>query len=80
MALRAHQVSRRHQPLDVLDRLMRRFQVISNFARIAPVRVDRKARVCVRQSFYSVPARFAGRQLSARIGGSRIEVTDGRTA
>lgn len=45
-------------------------------ARIVPVRVDRKARVCVRQSFYSVPARFAGRQLTARIGGTRIEVTD----
>lgn len=46
-------------------------------ARITPVRVDRKARVCVRQSFYSVPARYAGRQLSARIGGTRIEVADG---
>jgi transposase len=48
-------------------------------ARIVPVRVDRKARVCVRQSFYSVPARYAGRQLTARIGGTRIEVTDGGT-
>lgn len=45
-------------------------------ARVVPVRVDRKARVCVRQSFYSVPARFAGRRLPARIGGTRIEVTD----
>jgi hypothetical protein len=45
-------------------------------ARIVPVRVDRKARVCVRQSFYSVPARYAGRRLPARIGGTRIEVTD----
>jgi lambda repressor-like predicted transcriptional regulator len=45
-------------------------------ARVVPVRVDTKARVCVRQSFYSVPARFAGRRLSARIGGTRIEVTD----
>ena len=48
-------------------------------ARIVPVRVDRKARVCIRQSFYSVPARFAGRQLTARIGGTRIEVADGGT-
>jgi transposase len=48
-------------------------------ARIVPVRVDRKARVCVRQSFYSVPARYAGRQLTARIGGTRIEVADGGT-
>jgi transposase len=45
-------------------------------ARIVPVRVDAKARVCVRQSFYSVPARYAGRTLTARIGGTRIEVTD----
>jgi len=45
-----------------------------DFARVTPVRVDRKARVCVRQSFYSVPARYAGRQLTARIGGTRIEV------
>ena len=45
-------------------------------ARVVSVRVDAKARVCVRQSFYSVPARFAGRTLSARIGGTRIEVTD----
>ncbi len=45
-----------------------------DFPRVVPVRVDRKARVCVRQSFYSVPARFAGRELTARIGGTRIEV------
>jgi len=50
-----------------------------DFARITPVRVDRKARVCVRQCFYSVPARFAGRQLQARIGGTRIEVAEGGT-
>ena len=50
-----------------------------DFARITPVRVDRKARVCVRQCFYSVPARYAGWQLSARIGGTRIEVADGGT-
>ena len=43
-------------------------------ARVAPVKVDAKARVCVRQCFYSVPARYAGRQLTARIGGTRIEV------
>lgn len=45
-------------------------------ARVVPVRVDAQARVCVRQSFYSVPARFAGRRLIARIGGTRIEVVD----
>lgn len=47
-----------------------------DFARVTTVRVDRQARVCVRQSFYSVPARYAGRQLSARIGGTAIEVLD----
>ena len=50
-----------------------------DFARVVPVRVDRKARVCVRQSFYSVPARFAGRTLTARIGGTRVEVAEGGT-
>ncbi len=45
-------------------------------ARVVSVRVDAKARVCVRQSFYSVPARYAGRRLTARIGGTTIEVTD----
>jgi transposase len=45
-------------------------------ARVVSVRVDAKARVCVRQSFYSVPARYAGRRLVARIGGTTIEVTD----
>jgi transposase len=48
-------------------------------ARIERVRVDRKARVCVRQSFYSVPARYAGRELMARISGTRIEVTEAGT-
>lgn len=47
-----------------------------DFARVVPVKVDARSRVCVRQCFYSVPARFAGRQLTARIGGTAIEVTD----
>lgn len=50
-----------------------------DFARVTPLKVDAKARVCVRQSFYSVPARYAGRTLTARIGGTAIEVTDGGT-
>ena len=50
-----------------------------DFARLTSVRVDTKARVCVRQSFYSVPARYAGRSLHARIGGTRIELLDGGT-
>ncbi len=41
--------------------------------------VDRKARVCVRQRWYSVPARFAGREVRVRLGARRLEVVaDGR--
>lgn len=39
-------------------------------------RVDAKARVCVRQSYYSVPARFAGRRLEVRLGASGIRVLE----
>ena len=39
-------------------------------------RVDAKARVCVRQSYYSVPARFVGRRLEVRLGATRILVLD----
>lgn len=47
-------------------------------ARYLPaVRVDTKARVCVRQCHYSVPARLAGRTLSARLGATFVEIKDG---
>ncbi|HAM01232.1 MAG TPA: IS21 family transposase, partial [Acidimicrobiaceae bacterium] len=47
-------------------------------ARYLPaVRVDTKARVCVRQCHYSVPARLAGRTLSARLGATFVEVLEG---
>jgi transposase len=39
-------------------------------------RVDAKARVCVRQSYYSVPARFAGRRLEVRLGATRVLVLE----
>jgi transposase len=42
------------------------------------VRVDTKARVCVRQCYYSVPARLCGRVLSARLGAAFVELLDGR--
>ena len=32
-------------------------------ARLLTARVDSRARVCVRQNYYSVPARYAGRRL-----------------
>jgi len=42
-------------------------------------RVDAKARICVRQSYYSVPARLAGRRVEARLGASTVVVrADGR--
>lgn len=47
-------------------------------ARYLPaVRVDTKARVCIRQCHYSVPARLAGRTLSARLGATFVEIKDG---
>lgn len=42
-------------------------------------RVDAKARICVRQSYYSVPARLAGRRVETRLGAATITVrADGR--
>jgi hypothetical protein len=46
-------------------------------ARLLRPRVDTKARVCVRQSFYSVPARYAGRRLTVRLGATTVEALDG---
>lgn len=40
-------------------------------------RVDSKSRVCVRQCFYSVPARYVGRRIEVRLGASVIEALDG---
>lgn len=42
-------------------------------------RVDAKARICVRQSHYSVPARYAGRRLQVRLGATTITaIADGK--
>lgn len=41
------------------------------------VKVDTKARVCVRQCRYSVPARLACRELTARLGATTVEVFEG---
>jgi transposase len=42
-------------------------------------RVDAKARICVRQSYYSVPARLAGRRITARLGATTVTaVVDGK--
>jgi hypothetical protein len=42
-------------------------------------RVDARARICVRQSYYSVPARYAGRRVEVRLGATRLTVYDGAT-
>jgi transposase len=46
-------------------------------ARLLQARVDARARVCVRQNYYSVPARFAGRRLPVRLSATAVEVLDG---
>jgi transposase len=42
-------------------------------------RVDTKSRICVRQSFYSVPVRFAGRRIDVQLGADRVSALDGAT-
>lgn len=39
-------------------------------------RVDAKARVCVRQSYYSVPARYTARRLEVRLGATQVTAVD----
>lgn len=43
-------------------------------ARYLRARVDTKARICVRQSLYSVPVRLAGRRLQVRLHATHVEV------
>ena len=46
-------------------------------ARLLQARADGRARVCVRQNYYSVPARYAGRRLPVRLPATAVEVLDG---
>lgn len=39
-------------------------------------RVDQKSRVCVRQCFYSVPARFVGRRIDVYLGAEHVEARE----
>ena len=48
-------------------------------ARLLEARVDARARVCVRQCYYSVPTRFAGRRLPVRLSATLVEILDGAT-
>jgi hypothetical protein len=44
--------------------------------RLLSAKVDAKARVCVLQSWYSVPARLARRRVQVRLGAQQLEVLD----
>ncbi|MHB1490844.1 MAG: IS21 family transposase [Cellulomonas sp.] len=46
-------------------------------ARLLQARVDNRARVCVRQCYYSVPVRYAGRRLAVRLTAGTVQVLDG---
>jgi transposase len=46
-------------------------------ARLLTARVDSRARICVRQNYYSVPARYAGRRLAVRLSARTVEALDG---
>jgi len=48
-------------------------------ARLLQARVDNRARVSVRQCFYSVPARYAGRSLAVRLAARTVEIYQGPT-
>jgi hypothetical protein len=46
-------------------------------ARLLTARVDTRSRVCVRQSYYSVPVRLAGRRVTVRLSATAVEAFDG---
>src|SRR6516165_1619562 len=46
-------------------------------ARLLSARVDGRARICVRQNYYSVPVRYAGRRLPVRLSAAAVEALDG---
>jgi transposase len=46
-------------------------------ARLLTARVDNRARICVRQNYYSVPARYAGRRVGVRLSAATVQALDG---
>jgi len=46
-------------------------------ARLLTPRVDNRARICVRQCYYSVPARYVARRLAVRLTARTVQVFDG---
>jgi len=55
-------------------------EVFDSATVLAAVKVDLKGRICVRQSFYSVPVRLARRTITVRLGAQALEaMADGKT-
>ena len=48
-------------------------------ARLLMARVDKRARISVRQCYYSVPVRYVGRRLAVRLSARTVHVFDGPT-
>ena len=46
-------------------------------ARLLQARVDNRSRICVRQNYYSVPARYAARRVAVRLSATTVQVLDG---
>ncbi len=46
-------------------------------ASLLQVRVDNRARICVRQNYYSVPARYAARRVAVQLSAMSVQVLDG---
>jgi hypothetical protein len=46
-------------------------------ARLLTARVDGRARICVRQNYYSVPARYSGRRITVRLSAMTVQALDG---
>ncbi|NMM34320.1 MAG: IS21 family transposase [Phycicoccus sp.] len=46
-------------------------------AKLLQARVDKRARISVRQCYYSVPVRYAGRRLAVRLSARTVQVFDG---
>jgi transposase len=46
-------------------------------ARLLTARVDNRARICVRQNYYSVPAGYSGRRVNVRLSAMKVEALDG---
>lgn len=68
-AAAAEQASMRPLPVEAFD----------STTVLPAVKVDTKGRICVRQSFYSVPVRLARRSVTVRLGAQELEaVADGR--